>query len=198
MKANTAHARGQNFTLQPTDYMIGPASGNPNMCLTWPRASQPTPDGVDWQLGTFCFVYFKTCTYSCPFSGSTFLRSVYTIYEQVFDPLQRIICSNRSRLATASTRKSPLPLGCMPSTIKPLSNRTIPFSLPTSRLIPQPLLQHFPTLYFRRRPTRLLLTPSIPLSRLNQGKLCCLSLERAPTRPCLELCLLLSRQRCRR
>lgn len=46
--------RGQNFTLQPTDYIIGPASGNPNLCLTWPRASQPTPDGVDWQLGTFC------------------------------------------------------------------------------------------------------------------------------------------------
>jgi len=23
------------------------------MCLTWPRASQPTPDGIDWQLGVF-------------------------------------------------------------------------------------------------------------------------------------------------
>lgn len=58
---------GQNFTLQPTDYMIGPASGNPNLCLTWPRASQPTPDGVDWQL------------------GAAFLRSVYTIYDYGID-----------------------------------------------------------------------------------------------------------------
>lgn len=58
---------GQNFTLQPTDYMIGPASGNPNLCLTWPRATQPTPDGVDWQL------------------GSAFLRSVYTIYDYGID-----------------------------------------------------------------------------------------------------------------
>ena len=49
---NVARPRGQNFTLQPTDYMIGPASGNPNICLTWPRASQPTSDGVEWQLGT--------------------------------------------------------------------------------------------------------------------------------------------------
>lgn len=48
---NTSHPSGQNFTLQPTDYMIGTASGNPNMCLTWPRANQPTPDGIDWQLG---------------------------------------------------------------------------------------------------------------------------------------------------
>jgi len=48
---NIARRSGQNFTLQPTDYMIGPASGNPNMCLTWPRANQPTPDGIDWQLG---------------------------------------------------------------------------------------------------------------------------------------------------
>ncbi|EIW57558.1 acid protease [Trametes versicolor FP-101664 SS1] len=53
---------GQDFVLQPTDYMIGPASGNPNLCLSWPRASNPSSDGIDWQL------------------GSPFLRTVYSIY----------------------------------------------------------------------------------------------------------------------
>jgi len=47
--------------------MIGPASGNPNICLTWPRASQPSPDGIDWQL------------------GSAFLRAVYSIYSYGID-----------------------------------------------------------------------------------------------------------------
>ena len=45
--------------------MIGPASGNPNLCLTWPRASQPTPDGVDWQLGMFWTTVARTCAYTC-------------------------------------------------------------------------------------------------------------------------------------
>ncbi|OJT11452.1 Pregnancy-associated glycoprotein 2 [Trametes pubescens] len=53
---------GQDFVLQPTDYIIGPASGNPNLCLSWPRAMQPSADGIDWQL------------------GSPFLRTVYSIY----------------------------------------------------------------------------------------------------------------------
>ncbi|KAI0833486.1 acid protease [Trametes gibbosa] len=43
---------GRDFVLQPTDYLIGPASGNPNLCLSWPRASPPSTDGIDWQLGS--------------------------------------------------------------------------------------------------------------------------------------------------
>ncbi|OBZ72451.1 Aspartic protease [Grifola frondosa] len=53
---------GENFTLQPTDYLIGPASGNPDLCLTWPRALPPSSDGLDWQL------------------GGAFLRTVYSIF----------------------------------------------------------------------------------------------------------------------
>ncbi|KAI8980194.1 acid protease [Trametes punicea] len=53
---------GADFVLQPTDYLIGPASGNPNMCLSWPRALPPSSDGLDWQLGV------------------PFLRTVYSIY----------------------------------------------------------------------------------------------------------------------
>lgn len=48
------NGRGQNFTLQPTDYLIGPASGDPELCLTWPAALPPSSDGIDWQLGTVC------------------------------------------------------------------------------------------------------------------------------------------------
>ncbi|KDQ59263.1 hypothetical protein JAAARDRAFT_657647 [Jaapia argillacea MUCL 33604] len=53
---------GQNFTLQPSDYLIGATSGDPNMCLSWPRATAPSSDGIDWQLGT------------------PFLRTVYTVF----------------------------------------------------------------------------------------------------------------------
>jgi len=52
----------QNYTLQPSDYLIGPAVGNPNLCLSWPRALPPSSDGIDWQLGT------------------PFLRTVYSIF----------------------------------------------------------------------------------------------------------------------
>jgi len=34
------------------DYIIGPASGNPNLCLSWPMALPPNSDGVDWQMGS--------------------------------------------------------------------------------------------------------------------------------------------------
>ncbi|KAJ7284955.1 aspartic peptidase A1 [Mycena rebaudengoi] len=52
----------QSYTLQPIDYIIGPASGNPKICLTWPRAHLPSADGLDWQF------------------GAPFLRTVYSIF----------------------------------------------------------------------------------------------------------------------
>ncbi|KAI0925766.1 hypothetical protein AcW1_008107 [Taiwanofungus camphoratus] len=58
---------GQNFTLQPTDYLIGPASGDPELCLTWPAALPPSSDGIDWQLGT------------------PFLQTVYSIFSYGID-----------------------------------------------------------------------------------------------------------------
>ncbi|KAJ7931483.1 aspartic peptidase A1 [Mycena leptocephala] len=54
--------RQQTYTLEPTDYLIGPASGNPKICLTWPRALPPSADGIDWQF------------------GGPFLRTVYSIF----------------------------------------------------------------------------------------------------------------------
>lgn len=53
---------GKTFVMQPTDYIIGPAEGSPDLCLSWPRASSPSSDGIDWQLGT------------------PFLRTVYTVF----------------------------------------------------------------------------------------------------------------------
>ncbi|KAL7279207.1 hypothetical protein ACG7TL_007047 [Trametes sanguinea] len=53
---------GHEFILEPTDYLIGPAAGNPALCLSWPQALPPSSDGIDWQL------------------GSPFLRTVYSIY----------------------------------------------------------------------------------------------------------------------
>jgi len=46
----------------PTDYLRGPASGNPRLCLSWPVALPPSSDGVDWQF------------------GAAFLRTVYSIF----------------------------------------------------------------------------------------------------------------------
>ncbi|KAF9779036.1 acid protease [Thelephora terrestris] len=105
---------GQNFTLQPTDYMIGPASGNPNMCLTWPRASPPTPDGVDWQL------------------GSAFLRSVYSIYDYGIDTMEPPIIglyplNNQTTLQQNST---------FLSSYFSLNTATIATTLPNSLLSP--------------------------------------------------------------
>ncbi|CAD6933977.1 unnamed protein product [Tilletia controversa] len=54
----------RNVTLLPTQYLIGPASGNPNLCFSWLAASLdlPSADGVSWTLGT------------------TFFQAAYTIF----------------------------------------------------------------------------------------------------------------------
>ena len=52
--------------MLPTDYLRGPASGNPTLCLTWPMALPPNSDGVDWQI------------------GAAFLRTVYSVFRYDF------------------------------------------------------------------------------------------------------------------
>jgi hypothetical protein len=51
-----------NYTLLPSDYLIGPTAAEPELCLAWPKASPPSPDGIDWQM------------------GAAFLRTVYTVF----------------------------------------------------------------------------------------------------------------------
>ncbi|KAJ8692390.1 hypothetical protein PTI98_009708 [Pleurotus ostreatus] len=53
---------GVSYDLQPYEYIIGPAAGNPNLCLSWPMAAPLSSDGIDWQI------------------GASFLRSVYSIF----------------------------------------------------------------------------------------------------------------------
>ncbi|KAJ3767617.1 acid protease [Lentinula raphanica] len=60
----------RNFTLQPSDYLIGETSGDPGLCLAWPVAVDPSPDGIDWQFGT------------------PFMRTVYTIFSYGIDTLE--------------------------------------------------------------------------------------------------------------
>ncbi|KAI0250276.1 aspartic peptidase domain-containing protein [Lactifluus subvellereus] len=52
----------KNYTLLPSDYIIGPTTSIPALCLAWPKASPPSADGIDWQI------------------GSAFLRTVYTVF----------------------------------------------------------------------------------------------------------------------
>ncbi|KZS88127.1 acid protease [Sistotremastrum niveocremeum HHB9708] len=61
------YAFGQNFTLGPKDYLIGPTSTSPDLCLSWPAALPSSGDGIDWQLGT------------------PFLRTVYSIFSYGID-----------------------------------------------------------------------------------------------------------------
>jgi hypothetical protein len=48
--------------LEPTDYIIGPAEGNPDLCLSWPKASPPSADGIDWLLGIVVWYIFALLT----------------------------------------------------------------------------------------------------------------------------------------
>ncbi|KAF5377326.1 hypothetical protein D9757_008001 [Collybiopsis confluens] len=64
---DAAAGHQRNFTLQPTDYIIGETSGDPGLCLAWPRALDPSPDGIDWQIGT------------------PFMRTVYTVFSYGID-----------------------------------------------------------------------------------------------------------------
>lgn len=55
------------ITLQPSEWMIGRASGTTSMCLAWPMISPPGADGIDWQLGT------------------PFLKKTYTVFSYGFN-----------------------------------------------------------------------------------------------------------------
>ncbi|KAG9093523.1 hypothetical protein FS749_014245 [Ceratobasidium sp. UAMH 11750] len=57
----------RNYTLRPHDYIFAPVEDPPNMCLAWPRATPPSSDGIDWQLGT------------------PFLRTVYSVFSYGID-----------------------------------------------------------------------------------------------------------------
>lgn len=78
---NLLHSQ-KNFTLQPTDYIIGETSGDPGLCLVWPMAVDPSPDGIDWQFGIdFCVVLNgKLCADCRSKIGTPFMRTVYSVF----------------------------------------------------------------------------------------------------------------------
>ncbi|KAI6133594.1 acid protease [Pisolithus croceorrhizus] len=77
------------FVLQPTDYIIGPASSSPGLCLSWPKASPPSSDGVDWQLGT------------------PFLRTVYSVWSYGVDDEEPPMIGLYSTSNASATVESP-------------------------------------------------------------------------------------------
>ncbi|KAF9450359.1 acid protease [Macrolepiota fuliginosa MF-IS2] len=112
------------YILHPSDYLIGPASGNPNLCLSWPRALPPSADGVDWQI------------------GSAFLQTVYSIFSYGIDtkespkiglyPLSNTNIITNTIAASASAQAPP---AVVTSAFTPQT--TIPTTLP-NLLIPTP------------------------------------------------------------
>ncbi|KAG6333273.1 hypothetical protein ID866_5815 [Astraeus odoratus] len=83
-------ARDNNtFVLQPSDYIIGPAASNPNLCLSWPRALPPSADGIDWQLGT------------------PFLRTVYSVWSYGIDYKEPPVIGLYAKSNATATVESP-------------------------------------------------------------------------------------------
>ncbi|KAH9959623.1 aspartic peptidase domain-containing protein [Russula dissimulans] len=106
-----------NYTLLPSDYIIGPTAGEPALCLAWPKASPPSPDGIDWQLGT------------------AFLRTVYTIFSYgIANKEPPFIGLYPLRPATAT----PLPPASLSALFSSLS-LTVPTTLP-NYVVPTPTL----------------------------------------------------------
>ncbi|KZT72998.1 acid protease [Daedalea quercina L-15889] len=77
-----------NFTLQPTDYLVGPVADDTYYCLAWPAATSPRDDGIDWQLGL------------------PFLQTVYSVFSYGIDtkeaPLVGLYALNNATAAVQS------------------------------------------------------------------------------------------------
>lgn len=104
----------RSYVLQPSDYIIGPASGNPNICLSWPRASPPSPDGIDWQIGT------------------AFLRTVYSIYSYGINTKESPLIGLYPLHNSTGTQDSPDSVSSILSSLSATVATTLPnFLLPT-------------------------------------------------------------------
>ncbi|KAI9512034.1 acid protease [Russula earlei] len=119
-----------NYTLLPSDYIIGPTSGEPVLCLTWPKASPPSPDGIDWQL------------------GSAFLQTVYTVFSYgIADKEPPLIGLYPLRPATA-VPLSPSSLSALFSSL----SLAVPTTLP-NYIVPTPTLTTPPYMFNSSVPT---------------------------------------------
>ncbi|KAJ3912620.1 acid protease [Lentinula edodes] len=100
----------RNFTLQPTDYIIGETSGDPGLCLAWPIALDPSPDGIDWQFGT------------------PFMRTVYTVFSYGIDTLEPPMIGLYS-LSNATTPESTSLINSFLASASEVIGTTLPNSL---------------------------------------------------------------------
>ncbi|KAF5371826.1 hypothetical protein D9615_009576 [Tricholomella constricta] len=104
----------QSYLLQPSDYIIGPAIGNPNMCLSWPQASSPSSDGIDWQIGT------------------AFLRTVYSIYSYGINAKESPLIGLYPIRNTTGAPETPDSVASLLSSLSATIATTLPnFLLPT-------------------------------------------------------------------
>lgn len=96
------------FVLQPTDYIIGPAASSPGLCLSWPKASPPSSDGVDWQLGT------------------PFLRTAYSVWSYGIDDEEPPMIGLYAMSNASATVESPTVVSAFFSSISATVATTLP------------------------------------------------------------------------
>ncbi|KAI0313749.1 acid protease, partial [Amylostereum chailletii] len=124
----------QNFTLLPSDYIIGPTSESPALCLSWPKATAPSSDGLDWQF------------------GGAFLRTVYTIFSYgIADVEPPVIGLYPLQPSNATNPLVPLPQSALNALFSSLS-LTVATNLPNS-LVPTPTFTTPPYLFNTSVPT---------------------------------------------
>lgn len=110
-----------NYTLLPSDYLIGPTSGEPALCLAWPRASPPSSDGIDWQI------------------GSAFLRTVYTVFSYGIAGVEPPLIGLYPRRSASAVPLSPASLSALFSSLTLTVQTTLPnFVVPTPTLTTPP------------------------------------------------------------
>ncbi|KAI0734297.1 acid protease [Fomitopsis betulina] len=104
-----------NFTLQPTDYLLGPAASNPYYCLAWPAATSPQSDGIDWHLGI------------------PFLQTVYSIFSYGIDTKEAPLIGLYPLRNSTAAVQSP----SVVSSVFSAASATVETSLP-NYLVPTP------------------------------------------------------------
>ncbi|KAG1859417.1 aspartic peptidase domain-containing protein [Suillus tomentosus] len=81
---NLSSKDGATLVLEPTNYIIGPAEGNPDLCLSSPKAAPPSTNGVDWLLGTpFLRTVYSIWSYGINYQEPPMIGFTYTAFSVV-------------------------------------------------------------------------------------------------------------------
>lgn len=147
---------GKRFTLTPKDYIIGEAVGNDGICLAWPVATPPSPDGIDWALGApFLRTVYAVLSYGIegkepPLIGLYSIANNTVAADKPLVNMKNISSTSSSSTSTTSsvsstsTSVSPTPVRADATTSEgalPLIPTTLPNTLlPTPTFTPPPYL----------------------------------------------------------